>query len=548
MLQQNNNAILENKFYWALLFFMLGMIMVIYQFFGFDLSVMPGDMGDSRFTNYLLEHGYLYLTHSVEEYWSAPFFFPEKNTISYADNLLGIVPFYALCRQWVDRETAFQLLHIIVIALNYWGAYYAIRKLTISVYASSVGAFIFAFSLIIVFQLNHITLLPRFVAPFVIVSFYLWLQKSRNKYFYISMLLLVYQFYCAVYVAYFLFYALLIVLGIHLIKERKISVILELFNSKKNILYTSICGCVVLGLLAILFYPYYLRSLDGDGYPPMIMLKYSTPRLWSYILVFNNSAVWGWSNPYVMDLFSVQSFLKPGKQLFIGILPYVFVVIAFFKYRNDARVKFFLIALLVFFIFTLSVFDFNIYMYIIQVIPGAKAIRMVSRYIVIAIFFWSIITALTLDHVLAVGGKWKFVWIAVLPILMMIDTSYIPTDRSIVKKDFQKRSMTIVEKYKNQKHKNPTAKVFSVYFNTDSITDPKEKMNAVILYQIDVMMASQVIGLPCVNGFSSKGPPDYDDYFLNPNEKNLNAWLHSNRVKNTVGEKYKLSDILVVEY
>lgn len=543
-----NNALLVNKFYWALFFFMLGMSMIIYQFIGFDFAVMPGDMGDSRFTNYLLEHAYQYLTNSVGEYWSAPFFFPEKNAISYADNLFGIVPFYVLCRQWADRETSFQLLYLIVIALNYWGAYYAARKLNVSVYASSVGAFIYAFSLIIVFQINHITLLPRFAAPFAIVSFYLWLQSSRNKYFYISMLLFVYQFYCAVYLGYFLLYALLIVLGIHLIKERKITVILELFKSKKDIVYTSICGCVVLGLLVVLFYPYYLRSMDGAGYPPMIMLKYTTPRLWSYLLVFDNSVVWGWTNPYVLKLFSVEGLLKIGKQLFIGIVPHVLVAVAFFKYRSDARIKFFLIALLVYFIFTLSVFDFNIYMYIVQVIPGAKAIRMVSRYIVIAIFFWSIISALSLDHILDFFGKWKIVLMVVLPVFMVADNIYIPADRSVVKKDFQKRSALIVEKYESQKYKNPTAKVFSVHFNTDSIPEMNKKMNAAILYHIDVMMASQVIGLPCVNGCSAKGPPDYDNYFLNPNEKNLNAWLHSNRVKSTVNKEYNVSDVLIVEY
>jgi hypothetical protein len=34
-----------------------------------DLSKIPGDLGDARFNNYVLEHGYKYLNGEVKSFW-----------------------------------------------------------------------------------------------------------------------------------------------------------------------------------------------------------------------------------------------------------------------------------------------------------------------------------------------------------------------------------------------------------------------------------------------------------------------------------------------
>ncbi len=84
------------------------MYIVPLQMMHFDLSFIPGDIGDARLNNYFLEHGYKWLTGQVESFWNAPFFYPTIRTMSLSDNHLGVLPIYALFRfLHFDRETSY---------------------------------------------------------------------------------------------------------------------------------------------------------------------------------------------------------------------------------------------------------------------------------------------------------------------------------------------------------------------------------------------------------------------------------------------------------
>lgn len=522
------------------------MAMVIYQSVGFDLSVMPGNLGDGRFNNYILEHGYKYLTTANMPYWDAPFFFPEKNVIAYSDNLFGALPIYVVCRFWTDRETAYQLWYIILIGLNFVGAYYALKKLNVSAYAASVGAFIYAFSLIILMQTMHIQMLPRFAVPFAIVSFYLWL-RGNNVYFYISVFLLAYQFYCGIYLGYFLTYVLLAMFVVYLITERRVDAVLSLFKTKRDVIATIGFAGVILCLLGILFYPYYVRSLDTHAYAPIFEVIHSQPHWWNYFFTSDRSISWGWSNPLVIHYFVEAKFIRRENFIFIGMLPYAFSIAAFFLYRKDTAVRFFLITICIVVILTLSLFDFGIYRYMASLIPGALSIRVVTRYIVVAVFLWSILSALFLDKMLFHLNTYKVIFMLLLPILLVLDNIHVPAPDAVLKSTCQEHTRLMVEKYEKAKHNNPSAKAWMYYFNTDTIKDNRARLKIAIYTQMDVMMASQVIGMPCVNGYSAKPPPDYRDFFMSPSEGKLKGWLRSDRVRTTVEEKYSVKDILILK-
>jgi hypothetical protein len=361
------------------------------------------------------------------------------------------------------------------------------------------------------------------------------------------MFLLAYQFYCAIYLGYFLMYILLILLGIVIFKERNIDFLKKLIDTKENIIYTSVFVCIIACLLAILFYPYFLRSLDGFGYPPVGLLKLRTPRLWSYILVNKESFVWGFTNSYVKNIFGSDDTNTHEKQLFIGLIPNLFLVLAYIKYKNDFAIRYFLIALGLIFILTLSIFNFNLYTVIVYFIPGAKAIRVVARYVVIAIFIWSILSAYFLDRILIKPSKWLTILIFILPILLVFDNMCFLNRKHSEKQYFQERALSIVREFEQNKSRNPRAKAFSVHFKIDSNLIEIERNKFIFNNHVDIMMASQLIGLPCVNGYTAREPPDCFNYFMNPNNVNLNAWLHSERVKTTGNETYDLKDILILE-
>src|SRR5512137_326545 len=85
--------------------FILGLGLVILRPLGSQLAFVPGDLGDARFNNYVLEHFYRFITGLTGDYWNAPFFFPFQRTMAFSDNLLGSAPFYALFR-WAGLDMA----------------------------------------------------------------------------------------------------------------------------------------------------------------------------------------------------------------------------------------------------------------------------------------------------------------------------------------------------------------------------------------------------------------------------------------------------------
>lgn len=78
--------------------FLLGLWLVVLKEFGPHWEWVPGDMGDGRFNNYILEHFFLWLKGTVpaSSYWNAPFFYPYQNVTGFSDNLLGAAPIYTL--------------------------------------------------------------------------------------------------------------------------------------------------------------------------------------------------------------------------------------------------------------------------------------------------------------------------------------------------------------------------------------------------------------------------------------------------------------------
>lgn len=157
----------------GLLFLIAGFFLVILPYVGIDFGSIPGDFGDARFNLYVLEHGFQYITGQVDSYWSAPFFYPAREVTSYSDNLLGNLPIYALFRFLnFNSERSFQFWFIVCMVLNYISAYWALCKFKLGSYPAAVGAFIFAFSLALKYQLCHAQMFPRYFIP--PLFYYLW--------------------------------------------------------------------------------------------------------------------------------------------------------------------------------------------------------------------------------------------------------------------------------------------------------------------------------------------------------------------------------------
>src|SRR5690349_16580704 len=125
-----NKAAKAFKKYIFILLLITGIYQVPLRLLGFNFSNIPGDLGDTRFNNYILEHGYLFFTGKLSNYWNAPFLYPEKNVITYSDNLIGTLPLYSLFRFFsMDRETSLQAWVLAIFTLNFLSAYWVFLKL-----------------------------------------------------------------------------------------------------------------------------------------------------------------------------------------------------------------------------------------------------------------------------------------------------------------------------------------------------------------------------------------------------------------------------------
>ena len=130
---------------------------------GFDL--MPGDGLDSKSINYILENSFQWLirTPKHEYFWTAQFYFPYENNITFSDSLMGIDPIYWVLRIFWKPFSAFQALYIVLSILNYSTFYYLLKKVfKFSDLSSSLGAFIFGFGLLRFFRSIHLNYYSQF--------------------------------------------------------------------------------------------------------------------------------------------------------------------------------------------------------------------------------------------------------------------------------------------------------------------------------------------------------------------------------------------------
>src|SRR5262249_54654073 len=145
---------------------LIGLALTFWPMFRSGFALVPGDLGDARFINYVLEHDYRWAIRDPNhpDLWSTPALFPLPNTLAFSDNLLGVAPLYGLWRVLgAGPQTALQLWALTCAILDF-GAFwlYARRCWSLGAFASGLAAFVFAFGNVRIAQINHLQLLPQF--------------------------------------------------------------------------------------------------------------------------------------------------------------------------------------------------------------------------------------------------------------------------------------------------------------------------------------------------------------------------------------------------
>lgn len=513
----------RSKIIWHHLPCMIGLVTGLFffslQITSPDFSRIPGDLGDARFNNYVLEHAHLYFTGEVKEFWSAPFIYPEKNIIAYSDNFLGTAPFYSLFRSaGSDPQLAFQYWFILMTILNYLACYILLYYLFKNPYAAALGAMVFAFSIALQSQISHAQAFPRFAIPLCLMSAVHYLKTLNPRFFFLSLLAIVYQFYCGIYLGFLLlitmifFFLLSFIYRYGLYKEK--------LKIKKWWLWM-FCALLVNGfLLSLLMSHYMSRANDFTLYPYWEVVN-SLPTIRSFFYAHYGSYLWKFlentGNQYEA-YWDHQIF--PGAIALLSFVAFVFLTLKRGLLKKNRVVENRHTALPILFFTVLSLFvfflrfqDYSLYR-LIFFLPGFNSMRALQRVINVELVFFAIALAFVGNSIFT-QNRTRNMIVFILGLGMIYLDNFIHYDAI----DAYKKNVSAERLEKLDEKLAGLKKGSIISYEPDTFLGP------VIYYQIDAMLAAQKRGLKCLNGYTSNPPDYYSYYWLKPEQKTRRIWL-----------------------
>lgn len=510
-----------------LLLLLIGLYLVPIKIFEPNFTKIIGDMGDARFNNYILEHGYKYLHGEVYSFWDAPMMYPIKNVIAFSDNLLGTMPIYSFFRFiGYDRETSFQYWIISLFVLNFICFYLVLFRWSKNNILSAVSAYIFAFGIYNIAHLYHVQVLPKFIAPFVIYWFWRFLSKHKLKYFLYSSLGLVYQFYCVIYLGFFLIYGLLFFFIAYFIIFKNRDFFAN-FRKIKYSLYFFFIVAISAILLSFLLIPY-INITKVTGMCHYEDIVSNIPRPISYFFTPLASKSW-----HILSLHSQYAFPNWWIQFnFVGALPWIGIILSvflMFSKKNNAEQKkfniFLLLSLALNISFCLNINDYSLYKFIFY-LPGFSSMRSINRILNIQIMFFLFIFVFAFNDLLKTKKVVKSI-IFLLPILVVVDNLIdVNKLKRFDKLNSQNKVNEIVQNISSQYNKKFKAIAYMPIISKPTGTDIHQKL---IELNISSMLAAQELNIPIVNAYTGHYPKNYMPFFDNLNYTTLTRWCNYNK-------------------
>lgn len=494
-------------------------------------------MQDTRLAMYLLEHGYQWLQNGARSgFWNAPFFYPASGAIVRSDSYIGLLPFYYAVRSFAaDRESAYAIMFLLMHVLNFLSSGMVVKKLGAGYAGAGIAAFIFAFAMPVQAQAAHFQLLARFAVPPAFYFAWSYLKNRSERPLSMVATLVVYQWYCAIYTGFFLtlaiaaflvFGKLTIFLGKRISdgdsekRIRRIRSVKPLFG--EMILALAIPAVALVPLLM----PYY-RLSKGAELISWEGLTNFLPRPASFLCPPAGSVAWGYIEKFCSGLPS------PGEQiLFSGLVPLMAIVAvvalaASSIKKNDDKLMFAVacaatvVALVA---LVLYVDGHSLYYYFSQV-PGAKAVRAVSRITLVLLFPVAACAGMLADRTLRVvatahgATKRLAPTLALVMALVVFADQYgtFSVDHSIALYTVRDRTASLTSRVSSV---TENVEVKSFYYM------PLDTDESPIFTHIDAMLASQDLNVPTINGYSGGYPWGYKYFYDQPRSLDpLKHWM-----------------------
>ncbi len=506
----------------AIAAWIVGMLLQFHPILLSGFRRMQSDWGDTRLNNYILEHGYRWLLGSSghEHFWSPPVFYPVQNTAAYSDVLIGVAPFY-----WVWRllgfqpDTSFQLWLLTIATLNFASAFVLFtRGFRCRPLAAAVGAMLLSFASVRTAQVMHAQLLAHFYIAIAILAVLeifrpepvlragVPVVERRTWWVFALAGASVAQLYSSYYYAWFLFFALLLAAAWALVLPGTRRRFLVIVRANLRALGAA---AVLSALLVAPLAAHYVRAEHEVGTRRFDVVESMLPRLASWAYMGSDSWLYGW----LAGLGAFHTLpMEHEQRLGLGVVTIVCAVAGLWMARRRRDVQ---LAILVPLTMALLATEWpngaTLWHVIYSLVPGAAALRAVSRIGVALLFPVSLGVALLVNS--------------------LTRARRIPPSRTALvlrRRDARRRALvgaTIVaaivaeqvqqpRSYEKREGRERVARVESgigarcqafLYTTIDGADDPWN-------YHADAMWAFMDRGVPTLNGYSGNVPPQWNFY------------------------------------
>lgn len=489
-LRDRARALLTPTAVWA-----VGMMLAFHGTILSRFALVEGDLLDTRFNLYVLEHSYRWLLRAPgqQQFWNASFYFPARNVIAYSDTLLTVAPVYWLLRAvGLTPSTALQWWLIVIATLNFAAAYALIRRATrVGSTAAALGAFLFAFANARTSQLAHPQLQPQF---YTVIALYALVRVFEDDapvdraatatWLLVFAVALAAQFWAAFYYGFFLALSLgiatLSALAVPSLRNRLLAV------ARRNMAAAAASVVVGGGLVASLALHYLdvARTIGVRPYGALTAFM-PTPASWIYMGPDN----WMYDTLWRGSHFALS--MPQEQQLGLGLVTTMLVIWGLWGARRTA-LGMLAIATTAALMLVTTVFPggHTAWPLIFDWMPGARALRAISRVglillipaaIGVARFFQSALTA-----------RWRLAaGLAALVFMFEQGQSVEVYDKAAARADRIRIEAMI----------GPSCG--AVLFA------PLNGRRMTWNYQVDGMWAALDRGVPTINGYSGNAPPGW---------------------------------------
>lgn len=477
---------------------------------------MQWDIGDTRLLNLVLEQSFRWarglVSGAMTPLWNPPYFFPALNVAGYTDVFLGEAPIYWLARaSGLTMDTAMQVFMIAVAALNFGVAYLWLnRALKFAPAPAALGAFLFAYGYPRGVQVGHPALQPQF--PMLLALWGLWatfgigadsnglrapamgarkLAWTRADGAIAAIFAgIALQLLTGFYLGWFLVFGLGIAGIATVLEVRRWRIFLAVL--RRQWLVAAVCATATALLLAPMML-HYLEAARTVGLRPFNAIL--PPRIQAWFYLGPESWLYRWQD--LLKGFRMLDY-GPEQKIGVGFATTVFVGLGWRRIWRKAgpgsALRLLGIVSLTLFVLCTEFWPgLGLWRLVYEVIPGAKAIRAVSRIGLVMLVPAAVGLAAFAEGVLEKKKRSRVGVAALLLAVVVLEQGHRADsfDKLELRDEVAQLGAEV----------DPSSCRFFFYSPRTDGSEPEYR------YQIDAMWAAYATGIPTLNGYSGNAPP-----------------------------------------